>query len=111
VKRHNVSDLRQRLVESRITRDNILCLMESATPPEPYVVGFWKGYSINLPDGVELRTKAGMKMMGKGLPVKVYNKDGQYIAIKEQGGEEYPIDLTYVINESVERVTDITVFD
>jgi hypothetical protein len=111
MKRHKIADLKRSILESSVTRENILCLLESQLPPEPYVTGYWKGTSIDLPDGVELKTALGMKMMGKGLPVKVYNKDGEYTAFQVTASGEYPIQLTYVLNESIERVTDIVVFD
>lgn len=108
MKRYNVSELKESLLESSATRRNILTLLESSVPSEPYVIGMWKGQSITLPDGIELTTKTGMKMMGEGLPVKVYNKDGQYSAFTDKGA---PIELTYIINESDDRVTSIIVFD
>ena len=111
MKRFKVSELRSNLIESTVTRGNILTLLESITPPEPYIIGLWKDNTIVLPDGVELKTKVNLRMGDKGLPVKVYNKDGEYSAIQTQEGKELPIELTYVINESIERVTDIIVFD
>lgn len=111
MKRHNVADLRSKLLESSVTRSNILTLMEAGEPVN-YVVGYWKGYYITLPDGVELLTKRGMKIAGKGYQVKVYNKDGQYSATKMNNeGVDCPIELVYVMNESDNRVTKIICFD
>ena len=53
-----------------------------------------------------------MKIAGEGYKVKVYNKDGQYTAYRTDHGDlNTPIELTYIINESQERVTDIVVYD
>ncbi|MFA5404611.1 MAG: hypothetical protein WC358_06725 [Ignavibacteria bacterium] len=112
MKRYNVGDLKNAILESSATRHNILTILESETPPEPYVIGRWKGYSITLPDGVELTTKRGMKIAGAGYKVKVYNKDGQYTAyMTDHGDLETPIELTYVINEAHGQVIDIVVYD
>lgn len=112
MKRYNVESLKSAILESNATRHNILTLLESAQPSEPYVIGRWKGYSITLPDGVELTTKQGMKIAGDGYKVKVYNKDGQYTAYRTDHGDlDTPIELTYIINEAQGRVTDIVVYD
>lgn len=112
MKRYNVASLKNIILESSATRRNILTLLESQEPTEPYVIGRWKGYSITLPDGIELTTKQGMKIAGAGYKVKVYNKDGQYTAYRTDHGDlNTPIELTYVINECQERVTDIVVYD
>jgi len=112
MKRYNVASLKNIILESSATRKNILTLLESNLPEEPYVIGRWKGYRITLPDGIELTTKQGMKIAGEGCKVKVYNKDGQYTAYRTDHGDlNTPIELTYIINESQERVTDIVVYD
>jgi hypothetical protein len=97
--RYNIANLKRNILESRINRSNILSLLESND--DLWVTGYWKGYEITLPDGIELKTKYGMKMLGSGLPVKVYNKNGQYTAYKEDSPE--PIELTYVLNEGKEK--------
>lgn len=112
MKRYNVRELKGAILESSATRRNILMLLESAEPSEPYVIGRWKGYRITLPDGIELTTKQGMKIAGEGYKVKVYNKDGQYTAYRTDHGDlNTPIELTYIINEADSRVCDIVVYD
>lgn len=108
MKRYNISSLKSTILESSATRSNILTMLESTIPEKPYVIGYWKGYRITLPDGIELATKSGMKMAGRGLPVKVFNNNGQYSAIEDN--RDRKIDLTYVLNEA-DSLTDIVVFD
>lgn len=108
---YKIKDLRNKVMESMVNRDNILCLLESNEPPEPYTLGYWKGYTITLPDGVELETKTGMKIAGRGYPTKVYNKDGQYSAVSLIGNEWRPVDLAYVLNESIYKTVDLVIYD
>ena len=104
MKKYAIAGLKQNILESSATRSNILSLLESETPKN-YVVGKWGGYSITLPDGIQLKTKNGIR--GKNFPVKVYNENGQYKAFDG----EYEIPLVYVLNEAVSRVTEIRIFD
>lgn len=97
--RYNLANLKRNILEASVNRSNILTMLEANG--DLWVTGYWKGYEITLPDGVELKTKYGMKMIGSGLPVKVYNKNGQYTAYKVDSPE--PIELTYVLNEGKEK--------
>lgn len=99
-------------MESSVNRSTILTMLEAQTPPE-YVTGYWKAYSITLPDGIELATKRGVKMAGRGLPVHVYNKDGQYRAVllNSDGSEGRDVELSYVINEAAQRISGFVLFD
>jgi len=84
-------------------------LLESAEPSEPYVIGKWGGNTITLPDGIQLKTKHGVRC--KDCPVKVFNKDGQYSAYETSNGVDRQIELTYIINESIEAVSTLVVYD
>ena len=104
MKRYDIAGLKRNIMESTVNRSNILSLFE-AEAPKNYVDGRWGGYTITLPDGIQLKTKNGIR--GKDFPVKVFNEDGQYKAFDG----EHEIPLVYVLNEAVARVVEMQIFD
>lgn len=111
MKRYNIADLKQTIMESCTTRSNILTMLESTETPKPYVVGKWKAYKVTLPDGIELVTKYGVKMAGEGLPVKVYNENGQYRVEAPGPNGDRDVELAYILTECDQRISSFVVFD
>lgn len=103
MKRYNISEIRNTLVESKFSRANILTMFEAVDIKPAPIMGRWGGYTITLPDGIQLKTKNGIRC--KSCPVEVYNENGQYTAFSDG----HPIELVYVLNES--RVTEVRIFE